>query len=330
MDRSLENEGLEGLWLRGVVSENQGTSQLTSITDLSLVMLPVLFVLAVLGGWLIAGRVMKPVNQISDAAEKISHGQDLKKRIEMPPGKDEFHRLAGTFNEMFERLDKAFEAEKQFTSDASHELRTPMAVIMAQCEYTLEEPRAADEYKESLEVIWRQGKKMSRLISDMLSFTRIEQRGRKIPFEEFNLSEVVSSVCEDMALVREKNIVLSHSLEDGIRLSGNPELMSRLVMNLISNAYRYGRENGHTEVSLRRENGSVCLSVKDDGIGIAKSQKDKIFGRFYQGDHSRTGEGTGLGLSMVQEIARLHGGEITVESVLGEGSIFTLTIPQKT
>lgn len=141
------------------------------------------------------------------------------------------------------------------------------------------------------------------------------------------MTELVTSVCTDMALIREKGISLRFDAENDVTFYGNRELLSRLLINLISNAYRYGREDGHIFVRLWLGNGKLCLSVADDGIGIDREEQQKIFRRFYQADNSRSGIGLGLGLSMAQEIARFHGGEVIVESTPGKGSVFTLTLP---
>ena len=322
-DRELEGEGLGGLWLRGVVSEEQTRAEMSSITRLSLVLMPLLLILAVIGGYIIAGRMLWPVRKISETAEEICNGNDLKKRIDVGEGQDELHQLAAGFNGMFERLDQAFEMEKQFTSDASHELRTPVAVILAQCELMMGEERSLEEYQHALNVIERQSRKMSKLIQDLLMYTRLELKTDKYKKEQVSLSEIAESVCEDMALIRKKGITLTRRVQEGITCSGNQMLLTRLLVNLISNAYRYGKENGHILVKLEKNTDEIRLSVEDDGIGIAPEEQERIFRRFYQTDSSRTGEGTGLGLSMVRQIAEFHGGTVQVESVPGKGSIFT-------
>ena len=329
LDRHLTQKGLEDLWLRGVVSEHQGEVQMHEISTLSLIILPIILIAAVLGGYFIAKRMLRPIKQITNAAENISRGGDLKKRIELDSGKDELHRLADSFNNMIARLDESFEAERQFTSDVSHELRTPMSVIMAQCEYTLDEERTPQEYERALRLIRRQGRKMTKLINDMLDFVRLERRGTNYQIEKLNLSALVNSVCEDMSLIRERGISLEHEVEDEIWVDGNPALLSRLLSNLISNAYRYGKDDGHIKVRLKKSQDEVTLSVSDDGIGISREDKEKIFRRFYQADSYRTGSGTGLGLSMVKEIASFHGGSMSVESEPGKGSEFTFHLPVK-
>lgn len=322
-DCALSFDGTAGLWLRGIVSEDQGTQQLASIVRISAFALPALLLLAVIGGYWIASRALKPVHKIAEAASQINQGKDLSKRIDIGSGSDELHELTDVFNDMFSRLDEAFKAEQQFTSDASHELRTPMSVIMAQCEYTLEETRTPEEYTDALTVIRRQGGKMTRLIDDMLCFARLERNHSSYSKEKLNFSSIVEDVCEDMALLRDKNITLTKKIEPDISISGNQMLLSRLLVNLISNAYRYGKENGNIEVCLNNNNG-IVLSVIDDGIGIPADRQKQIFERFYRGDSARSSEGTGLGLAMVKEIAEYHNGKVEVASEVGNGSTFSI------
>ncbi len=321
-DRKLTAKGLEGLWLRGVVSEQQGLEHILQVTRLSLQILPLLVLVSAIGGYFLTKKMLKPIQEISNSAAKIGTGDDLKQRISLAPGNDELHQLARSFNQMFERLENAFEKERQFTSDASHELRTPVSVITAQCEFTLEKPRTGEEYENALETILRQSKKMSRLINDMLDYIRLEMRAESYKKETLDLTELVESLCFDMALIKEKDIVLSWEVEKNICFSGSRLLLSRLLTNLISNAYRYGKEEGHIFVCLKRREHQITLSVSDDGIGIAQEEQLKIFQRFYQADTSHSGSGTGLGLSMADQIVRFHKGSIRVESALGKGSTF--------
>lgn len=321
-DRRLVLEGLEGLWLRGIVSENQGMMQMAAITRLLLLFLPLFVVVSIIGGYLFARRMLKPIQRISESAARIGGSGDLKERIEIGEGKDELHQLAAGFNEMFGRLEDAFEAERQFTSDASHELRTPVSVITAQCEMSLEETRSVEEYEQALRTIQRQGRKMSKLINDMLDFTRLEMRAESYVREMVDMTELVRTICSDMAMIKEKDITLKYEAETGIKIYGNRQLLSRLLVNLITNAYRYGREDGLIFVSLKRLGEAVELSVSDNGIGIAEGEQQKIFRRFYQADNSHSAIGTGLGLSMAYEIVQFHGGEIRVESEPGKGSVF--------
>ena len=269
---------------------------------------------------------MAPIRKIATTASQIGQGRDLKKRIELGEGTDEIHQLADTFNAMFERLDSSFEAERQFTSDVSHELRTPMAVIMAQCEYLLEKPRSTEEYEDAMKLIQRQSKKMTNLITDMLAFARLEFQIDSFEMHKVNFTKLVSAVCEDMAQIQDKNITLTWKTDDDVFIAGNEHLLTRLLSNLIGNAYRYGKNNGYIFVELSESTEKVVLSVKDNGIGISSEDQKNIFQRFYRADKSRASKGTGIGLAMVHEIAELHKGTISVNSILGEGSTFSFII----
>ena len=316
-DRSLKGEGMEDLWLRGIVSRSQGARWMDAIVILSMWLIPILILLALAGGYFLAGRFLRPIQQMIQAASGIQQGQDLKKRIELNKGQDELHQLADTFNGMMDRLEASFQAEKQVTRDMSHELRTPVTVILSQCELSLEEEQDKSTYADALRLIQRQGQKMSVLINDMLMMTRMEQKRDSICMVQLDFSSLCASVCEDLRLIREKNIALSW------------QLLQRLLANLIANAYRYGKEHGHIQVDLKQEHAEVLLSVTDDGRGIAKDQLAHIWQRFYQADASRSNQGSGLGLAMVQEIAQLHHGYMKVESVQGKGSCFTFCVPMK-
>lgn len=327
-DRRLTNRGVENMWIRGIVSHEKADEPISDVARRSMIALIVLVILGIGGGYIIAMKSLKPIKDIEEVARDISQSGDLKKRIKLGKGNDELHSLANTFDTMFDRLEDSFESEKQFTNDVSHELRTPMAVIMAQCDYALGEEMTQEEYKESIELIRRQGSKMTKMITEMLEFSRIERRSEKYNVEELDFSELVENLCDDLALLKTKNITLECEVEPGIRVKGNRMLLTRLVSNLVSNAYRYGVKNGRINITLLSNSKNAMLSVKDDGIGIAKDEQEKIFRRFYQTDPSHSSGGTGLGLSMVKEIASFHNGSVCVKSEPGQGSEFLVRIPK--
>lgn len=281
-----------------------------------------------LGGWLISSLSFKPMEKVIAAAESISGGDDLSKRIGLPRGKSEINRLAGAFDDMFDRLERSFKAETQFTSDASHELRTPVTVILAECD-TLERTQpTAEDYQEGVGVIRRQAQQMSRLIGQLLHITRLEQGTQKTYMERADLSALAEAVCEQQRLIAPAGMELTLDAPEPVEAQADVLLMTRVLNNLIANAFRYGKDGGHVSVTVRRENGWAVLAVRDDGIGIAPEQQERIWQRFYQVDPARSGgEGTGLGLYMVRQSARLHGGTAEVDSAPGQGSTFTVRIP---
>lgn len=229
---------------------------------------------------------------------------------------------------VFDRLERSFKAEPQFTSDASHELRTPVTVILAECD-TLERTQpTAEDYQEGMSVIRRQAQQMSRLIGQLLHITWLGQGTQKTYMERADLSALAEAVCEQQRLIAPADTELTLDAPEPVEVQADVLLMTRVLNNLIANAFRYGKDGGHVSVTVRRENGGAVLAVRDDGIGIAPEQQERIWQRFYQVDPARSGgEGTGLGLYMVRQIARLHGGTAGVDSAPGQGSTFTVRIP---
>jgi len=325
---SADMEGA-GVWILGLLPEDSMENIMDSVVHAAYIILPCIVLLAALGGWLIARQSLKPLRQITRSAREITDGHDLSRRIELGAGKDEVHELADTFNGMMGRLERAFDAERQFTSDASHELRTPTAIILAECEMAEKTPEDASALTESIEVVHRQARKMSDLIGKLLSYTRLEQGTRRLDMEPLDLSELAESICADQQTVAQKGISIECAAESGVTVTGDTALLISLMQNLVSNAVKYGREDGHVNVRVYRDGKNACVSVADDGIGIPADDLPKVFNRFYQADKARTNEdgGLGLGLSLAQQIARLHGGIITVTSKPGEGSEFIFTMP---
>ncbi len=321
-DKKIPLDGVDNLWLRGIVSEEQGNKQVQSIVRVSLIIFPLIICFSLIGGYIIVKKMLKPVHEISTTAKQIGKDGELKKRIDIGNGNDELHELANSFNEMLDKLEYSFTKEQQFISDASHELRTPLSVISAQAQLSLEQSKTPDEYKKDFEIIVRQSKNMSKLINDMLDFSRLEMQSEKYKKEKINLSKVISSICADLMLLKEKNITLSDEIQQDLYINGNYELLTRLVTNLINNAYKYGKQNGNIFVNLKSTKNEIILLVEDNGIGIKEEDQKKIFDRFYQVDSSHSEEGSGLGLSMVSEIVQFHNGKIKVESELGKGSKF--------
>lgn len=314
-----------GVWVRGLMEAPNNRLIAQNLLFISLAVLPAFILLVALGSYLIVKKAFRPLDSISATAAAISEARDLSRRIALPEGKDEFSRLAATFDQLFERLERSFEAEKQFTADASHELRTPVSIIKGACEYAQKYDETPEDRQETLSMIHRQAVRMSDLISQLLSITRLDQETELAHLGPVDLGELLCTLCEEQ---RYDTGRLNLDLPEGMTVRADPALLSRLVQNLIDNAFKYGKPEGHVWVSVTRSEQEILLTVRDDGIGIPADQRDKIWQRFYQVDSSRSSAGgAGLGLSMVQQIARAHGGYMTLESVPGLGSAFTLHLP---
>ncbi len=318
---------VSGLWIRGAVLTDSHIGINDTITRITLMLLPVILIVTFLGALWISSRTFKPIEQIVSTANSINDADDLTDRIDLKHGPKEMRQLAGAFDRMFERLEKLFDAERQFTSDASHELRTPTAIILAECDRAERKAESVEDYEETIGHIREQGERMSGLIDELLGITRLQQGTERYPLSEGDLSEFVMLSSEEFVPDEEKGIRMETDIEDGIMCSYNASLISRVIFNLLQNAYRYGQEDGIVRLSLKREGGNAVLKVSDNGRGIAAEDLDKIWQRFWQADASRGNGGSGLGLAMVKEIADLHGGSVAVKSTVGKGSEFSFSIP---
>ena len=315
----------DGVWVRGVMQEPEVSDAMHRLLDISLLLLPLIVLVGGVGVYRIVRRAFRPIDRIVAAASRISEGRDLSQRIGLPPGRDEISQLAAAFDQMFERLERAFEAESRFTSDASHELRTPTAVILAQCRETEEHAQTPFDYAEAIEVIHRQAGRMSDLIGQLLQMTRLEQGTAPLCLEEADLGALAEVVCEEQRAVHPE-CTIETWLEPGVTAWFDVTLITRALQNLLENAYRYG--GPRITVEVRREWENVALSVFDNGAGIPKDQQQLIWQRFYRMESARsTGQGTGLGLPLVAQIAAMHGGTADVDSRPGWGTRFALRFP---
>ncbi len=324
----LVSRGQEGtLWLRGATAAQSANQTFLMLLRLALVALPFLVLAGALGGYAIANHAFGPVRRITRAAEQISDGQDLSRRIDLGPGRDEIYTLAATFDRMFARLEASFQVEKQFTSDASHELRTPVAVILAQCEEAQADPSQRDH---ALQVIQSQARDMSALIGQLLTLARADQ-GRlnleKEPIDLGELTQMVAAQTEELAAA--KGIRVECRADAGLWVQGDETMLVRMLLNLTENAVKYGREGGFVRITLSRQGDCLEGRVEDDGIGITPQQQERIWERFYQADPSRSPSqgGVGLGLPMVRTIVQAHGGRVWAESRPGGGSVFLFRLP---
>ncbi len=320
-----------GVFVRGILSISELTSTIRQVFAVAFFSLPFFILLSGLGSYWIAKKSLLPLEIMMDTANDIRHSDDLSLRIGLKEGKDEIHRLGKTFDDMFTQLEKSFLSEKQFSSNVSHELRTPTSVILAQCQMALEEEMTAEETRDALSMIQKQTFKMKRLITNLLNLTRLENGVEHAEREEFNFSELVEIAVEEHETLIESDMKMTTHIQENIFMMLDYATMLRILTNLIDNAVKYGKPNGTIEISLEENEREIQLVVKDDGIGIAKENQEKIFQRFFQVDASRSAndEGSmGLGLSMVKQMVLLHHGMISVESEEGVGTSFALTFPK--
>ena len=379
----------KSIWVRGIVKDLAGEGAFVFMLRLAAIAFPILILIATLGGYGIARRAFRPVRRIIETVEDIGRDGSLFRRIylegeeaeagrktvmqkgpggsagqgdEITPAvapKDEIYRLAHTFNGMFDKLERSFEEEKQFTSDVSHELRTPLAVIISQSDYALED----EDYREkALRTIGREARRMNGLVNRLLTLARSDAGRLKISRDPVDLSQLCRTIAQQQGpLAGSRNMEIVTSIEPDVTVTGDEEMLIRVILNLMDNAVKYGSPPkrfktaaggeasapggaasgdaasgdpipgslppGRITLTLEKDGEQALCTVEDDGPGIPQEQLLRIWERFYRGDASRSEEGSGLGLSMVKALVRAHGGQVEAESGPDGGCRFTVKLP---
>jgi heavy metal sensor kinase len=279
------------------------------------------------GGYWLSRRALAPVDAMTRAARSISV-ESLSRRLPIPRTGDEIERLARAWNGLLERLESSVKRIRRFTADASHELRTPVSLIRATAELALRREREADDYRKSLREIEIEAGRMTELVESMLAVARADSGGGNMTMSSVDVDHLADEVVTQTELLAQgKGIQLAKRASSAPAVAqANEAGLRRLLRILLDNALEHTPPGGSITVDVERWNGSVGLSVRDTGEGIAPAALPHIFERFYRSDHSRGGKGAGLGLSLAQLIARAHGSEIEVESKPGEGSCFRIAL----
>jgi two-component system heavy metal sensor histidine kinase CusS len=292
--------------------------------------IPAVLVLASLGGYWISRRALAPVDEITLAAKSIGI-QNLSQRLNVPATGDELQRLSETWNDMLARLESAVKRLSQFTADASHELRTPVALIRTTAELTLRRERSPDTYREALRQVVLESERTSRLVEDLLLLARADAGLPALSLERLDLAPLVRDVCQQgQVLADERQLQIStEAPEDPVYVEANDPALRRLLLLLLDNAVKYTPAGGRIILSIGSDAGGTTVAVRDTGIGIADSALPHVFERFYRADESRNRDagGTGLGLAIAKWIAERHHASLEAESVVGEGSTFRVRFP---
>ncbi len=301
---------------------------LNGLMILLFVLLPLTVIVTGIAGSFLARVTLKPVDHMIDTLRKIT-AENLKLKIHIPDTKDEIKRLADTFNDMIERLDKSFSSQQEFIQDISHELRTPLTILKGELEVTLKKLRSPQEYESVLVSSLEEIGKMSRVIEDLLVLARFDNHQVALEIRRIDLGGILSRVIDDMKiLAAEKEIETSLSRQDNIILDGDEDQLRRLFVNLFDNAVKYTARKGRVVVTAHKDGSQARVIVSDTGIGIPEDELPYIFDRFYQVSRARrANHGFGLGLSIAKSIVESHRGTISVESQPNAGAIFTVSLP---
>jgi heavy metal sensor kinase len=281
-------------------------------------------------GYLLATRSLKPVRQISSAASKMS-SDDMKQRLVLPAANDELRHLTTTFNQMLDRLEDGFMRLRRFSGDVSHELRTPITVLKAEADFALKRERTTTEYRDALKKISHEANHMAAVVQDLLLLARASGHSLDIQAEFFSLQKLIDSINVDiLPLANQKSITLNYHLEEQQQVFGAEHYVGMILRNLIQNAIRYSSQQTTVTINAKTIKQHTHISVTDCGIGIPEDALPYVFDPFYRTDQARcraTG-GSGLGLSLSLALAKLHQGNITAQSIVEQGSCFTLNLPK--
>jgi len=285
--------------------------------------------LAAVGGWVLASRSLKPIDEL---VADLSHieSQNLADRLPVGPGGDEVDRLRGAINRMLERLDVAFERLQSFTADAAHELRTPLSALQCRLEVAINKPRSEADTRAALSEALDQVGELRVLIDNMLFLARMDAEPDLREVGPVALCGLLADVGEPFTLLAEqKGVSLEAGCDAAVEVEGNAPLLRRLVGNLLDNAVRYTPEGGRVVAEAARRGDACEVAVSDTGVGIAPEAIGRVFERFYRADESRSraAGGTGLGLSIVKRIVELHRGTISIESTPGQGTTVRVSLP---
>jgi heavy metal sensor kinase len=278
------------------------------------------------GGWWLVGRAIRPIDDISATAVKISAG-DLSQRINVADTESELGQLASVLNATFARLEAAFAQQQQFTADAAHELRTPVSVMLTQTQTALNRERSGAEYRETLEACQRASQRMRKLIESLLELARLDAGQEQMKRMPFDLSRTVRDCVELIRPLAAERGVKIHCELPPLKCTGDPERLAQIITNLLTNAIQYNRENGEVRISAQSQNNMITFTVSDTGHGIPAENLPRVFERFYRADPSRSSGQTGLGLAISKAIVEAHGGTIEVSSNPDAGTTFTVRLP---
>jgi signal transduction histidine kinase len=285
----------------------------------------VALVIALAAGWWIARAALRPINRIARTVRAIGDSRDLSRRLNFVGPYDEVGRLAETFDDMMDRLQRAFEAQTRFIADASHELRTPLTAIRGNADLIAKAP--PEERDQCVRSIRREAERMSRLVSDLLLLAEADAEQQSIHKAEIDLDDVLSEVHRSALVLAAGKVDVRYESAEPIALFADLDRLKQVFLNLIDNAVKFTPPGGVVTIAAARDERGARISVSDTGTGIPLEEQEAIFRRFYRLEESRSQRGSGLGLSISAWIVAAHQGTIDIESEPGRGTTFTVHLP---
>jgi signal transduction histidine kinase len=290
-------------------------------------------VISLLSGYFFSKKLLSPIKNIADELNEIS-AQDLNRRIETRKINDEWNYLSGTLNQLLDRLQDSFETQRRFISNASHELSTPLTSMSSQLQVYLQKDRNLEEYKKVMHSVYQDVQHMSSLTKTLLEFAKTSGNAGGLELNLVRIDEIILRLPSEIQKINsDYSVTLSFNdlpeEENKLLVFGNEDLLFTAVKNIVLNGCKYSPDH-QSFVTLKIDESGIQIIIEDNGMGIPEKSLSKVFEPFYRLEETRDQEGFGLGLSLAKRILRLHKGDITVSSSIGEGSCFTILLPHAT
>lgn len=307
------------------------------LTSLLLFGIPIALLIATFGGLYLSGRALAPVAAIIDKAKALSPTQ-LSERIPVPGANDEITQLALTLNELLDRLQQAFDSQERFIADASHELKTPLAIIKGELDIFKSKPRNSEEITEFIESASQELDHLSRVVEDLLLLARVDAGAGSLSIKSVRIDEIALEAISRLEFIaKKKNLKLRFNLlpsatghDDAFAIQGDQDLLRSMIKNVVENAIKFSPENGTVEIIVEDKSPKILISVKDEGPGIPEEERLRIFERFYRINNKQGMPGSGLGLAIALRIAQAHNGTLAVknnkENNEERGTTFLITV----
>lgn len=314
-----------------IVIRKEASELIVDLASAYITALPVGVLIASFGVWWVLRRALKPLQDVADAAELI-HARALSQRLPQPSVNDEIGRVVRVLNETFDRLERSFAQATRFTSDASHELKTPLTIMHADIECALETYKGNHGVELLLDGLLDQTERLSTVVESLLFLSRADARAFALKKQSVDFTKLCRDLLDDAeVLALRKLIQIKSEILPNIYVKGDESYLSRVLLNLLDNAVKYNVERGTISISLTDSGSSVVFRISNTGQEIPKEHQNRIFERFYRADSSRSSEtiGSGLGLSICREIIVAHGGQIWLERQAPGWTAFAFTLPKQ-
>lgn len=335
----LTMQASDGPWRLGVMGSPYTTlviaanldgfnAELHQLRNHFLAALPITLLLVGGGAWFFAGRALRPVDALTNAVERVT-ARGLDQRIAVPGNDREFRRLVTVFNEMLDRLEKSFHQSSRFSADASHELKTPLALLQAELEQAIASAPTGSPQQQIFTGLLEDVQRLKAIVQKLLLLSLADAGRLELHREPVNLSALVANIVEDTRALAPQ-LTIEDAVAPGVTVLADATLLEQALQNLAVNAVKYNREDGRVRIALRSEAGMAVFVVGNTGPGISPEDRPRVFDRFFRGDRSRTQRGTGgvgLGLSLSREILRAHGGDVTLGEALSDSTEFHASLP---